>query len=145
MPIALIDTNCLIDITSPESAWHHWSCESLAWVADRMPIAINPIIYSELGAGFAKIEDIELAFPPNIFQRLDLPWEAAFLAGCCHRRYRSEGGRRERTLPDFLIGSHATVAGMTLLTRDSARYLHHFPKLTVLSPENLFQNLQPGI
>lgn len=143
MSCALIDTNCLIDLTLSESLWHAWSAEALTWVADRMPLAINPIIYSELGAGFAKIEDIEVAFPASDFRRLNLPWEAAFLAGTCHRHYRSRGGRRERTLPDFLIGAHAAVSGLTLLTRDSARYRHHFPKLNVLCPKSIFQELRP--
>lgn len=143
MPLAIIDTNCLVDVTLPESAWFRWSSEALAWVADRMTPAIDPIIYSELGAGFPDIESIETAYPPDDFRRLDLPWEAAFLAGVCHRRYRQDGGKRERTLPDFLVGAHAAVSGLALLTRDAARYRRHFPKLHILCPDNLLPELVP--
>jgi hypothetical protein len=41
---------------------------------------------------------------------------------------------RTRTLPDFLIGAHAAIAGMTLLTRDPRRYRTYFPKLKIIAP-----------
>ncbi len=121
MPGSLIDTNCLIDLIQPESAWYAWSAAALAGAVDAGAVAINPIIYGELGAGIATIESLEEAFPATIFARLDLPWDAAFLAGQSHRRYRHEGGIRERTLPDFFIGAHAIVSGLTLVTRGHPR------------------------
>lgn len=106
-------------------------------------MAINQIIYSELGAGMRSIEEIELAFPAESFDRLDLPWDAAFLAGQAHRMYRRDGGSRDRTLPDFLIGAHAAVAGLTLITRDPKRYRRHFPRLAMIAPDTHFPELAP--
>lgn len=48
--------------------------------------------------------------------------------------YRGRGGTRTGVLPDFLIGAHAAVAGVALLTRDVARYLAYFPTLTLIAP-----------
>ena len=67
-------------------------------------------------------------------ERLALPWEAAFLAGKVFIRYRARGGARTRPLPDFFIGAHAAVAGLTLLTRDARRYREYFPKLKLIAP-----------
>ena len=68
-------------------------------------------------------------------RRIALPWEAAFLAGKSFLRYRRRGGVRSSTLPDFYIGAHALVEGLTLLTRDSARYRTYFPRLPLVAPE----------
>ena len=61
-------------------------------------------------------------------------WEAAFLAGKCFAQYRRSGGTKRSPLPDFYIGAHAAVAGMTLLTRDARRYRKYFPKLRIVAP-----------
>jgi len=36
-------------------------------------------------------------------------------------------------LPDVYIGAHASVSGMTLLTRDAARYRMYFPRLRLIA------------
>jgi len=90
--------------------------------------------YAETAARFERIEDLEEAVPPDYFQRQALPWEAAFLAGRSFVVYRRRGGQRRPPLPDFYIGAHALVAGMTLLTRDPARYRTYFPKLRLIAP-----------
>lgn len=45
------------------------------------------------------------------------------------------GGDRTRPLPDFLIGAHAAVLGLRLLTRDQGRYRTCFPKLEIIAPQ----------
>jgi predicted nucleic acid-binding protein len=66
--------------------------------------------------------------------RLDMPWSAAFLAGKAFALYRSRGGVRSAPLPDFFIGAHASISGLTLLTRDATRYREYFPKLKLIAP-----------
>ncbi len=68
-------------------------------------------------------------------QEADFLFKVAFWAGRAHRLYREGGGWRERTLPDFLIGAHAMVAGHRLWTRDPARYRSCFPNLDIVPLE----------
>src|SRR4029077_8401837 len=75
------------------------------------------------------------ALPSDYFTRAPLPWEAAFLAAKAFKDYRRRGGVKRSPLPDFFIGAHAAVAGMTLLTRDPRRYRKHFPKLRRPCPQ----------
>ena len=44
------------------------------------------------------------------------------------------GGDRRSPLPDFYNRAHAAVRGMTLLTRDAARYRTCYPTLHLISP-----------
>jgi len=69
-----------------------------------------------------------------MFRRGALPWEAAFLAGKSFLAYRRRQGTKWAPLPDFYIGAHAAIEGMTLLTRDAARYRSYFPGLEVVAP-----------
>ena len=62
------------------------------------------------------------------------PTVAPFLAGKCFQAYRKRGGTRSAPLPNFYIGAHASVSGMTLLTRDASRYRTYFPKLRLIAP-----------
>lgn len=130
----LVDSNVLLDIVQEDAGWFDWSARQLAACAERSELVINPVIYSEVSIGFDTIESLETALPSAYIRREALPWEAAFLAGKCFLRYRRLGGVRRSPLPDFFIGAHAAVAGMTLLTRDGARYRTYFPKLALIAP-----------
>lgn len=117
-----------------DAEWGDWSADKLAECADESTLAINPIIYAEVSIRFERIEDLEETLPEAMVRRLPLPWEAAFLAGKCFVRYRRRRGARRSPLPDFYIGAHAAVGGLTLLTRDETRYRTYFPGLEMISP-----------
>jgi hypothetical protein len=124
----------MLDVVTEEADWVDWSAAALERAASSVRLFINPIIYAAVSIGFDRIEDLEAALPAEYFERRPLPWEAGFLAGKCFKRYRDRGGRRRLPLPDFYIGAHAALDGLTLLTRDSRRYRSYFPKLRIISP-----------
>jgi len=130
----LVDSNVLLDVITEDAEWFDWSAAALARAADTSPLVINPIVYAEVAARFARIEDLEEALPREYYERRALPWDAAFLAGQCFVKYRRRGGARRSPLPDFYIGAHAAVEGLTLLTRDAKRYRSYFPTLRVVAP-----------
>lgn len=130
----LLDSNVLLDILDPAQEWSRWSMEAVEDAGDQGPLVINPIVYAEVSIRFSRVEDVEETFPPDLFVRAPLPWEAAFLAGKCFLDYRSKGGAKRSPLPDFFIGAHAAVMGLRLLTRDGARYRSYFPTVTVIAP-----------
>ena len=49
-------------------------------------------------------------------------------------QYRRAGGVRSSPLPDFYIGAHAEAEGLTLVTRDAARYRTYFPQVKLIAP-----------
>lgn len=99
---------------------------AVARLAEERLLVINPIICAEVSIGFDRVEDLDEALPVNAFRREPLPYGASFLAGKAFLRYRRSGGSRAITLPDFFIGAHAAIAGLDLLTRDTA-LSHVFP------------------
>lgn len=130
----LVDSNVLLDVLEEDPVWYEWSARHLQQAADRSALVINPVVYAEVSIGFGRIEELETALPPELFERRPIPWEAAFLAGKCFVRYRQQGGARRSPLPDFFIGAHAAVEELTLLTRDAARYRTYFPSLHLIAP-----------
>ena len=132
--ITLVDSNVILDVATDDPNWGEWSAEALERAADETTLAINPLIFAEVSAGFATVEELEELVPADAFRRLELPYEAAFLAVKAFVAYRRRGGRRSAPLADFYIGAHAAVVGMQLLTRDARRYRTYFPRLTLVSP-----------
>ncbi|MBZ9675583.1 type II toxin-antitoxin system VapC family toxin [Mesorhizobium sp. ES1-1] len=131
----LIDTNILIDVWGPAGPLTGWSSSAIASCRCEGGLVLNTIVWSELAPLIRTEAALRKAADMLAMEREFLPWDAAFLAGVAHSRYRRAGGVRERTLPDFLIGAHASVAGHRLLTRDAARYRNYFPNLDIISPE----------
>ena len=130
----LVDTCVIVDVLARDPTWERWSADALERCAEEGPLAVNPIIWAELAVGFSAIEALEAALPAPDWLRLPLPWEAGFLAGHCFGRYRRNGGARPRPLPDFYIGAHAAVEGLTVVTRDVARYHTYFPGVALVAP-----------
>lgn len=134
MAATLVDTNVLLDYLDEDSEWSDWSAAMLTDAGENGMVAINPIIYAEVAVGYDDIADVETALPREYFVRAAIPWEAAFLAAKCFEKYRRRAGLKRSPLPDFFIGAHAAVTGMTLLTRDPRRYRTYFPKLKIIAP-----------
>jgi len=136
MTTVLVDSNVILDLTTADPDWYDWSTNALTRCADEAYLAINPIIYAEVSVAFDRIEDLEETLVPDFFRRLPLPYEAGFLAGKCYTMYRKRGGAKRSPLPDFYIGAHAAVSGLTLLTRDAGRYQSYFPTIDLVAPNS---------
>lgn len=130
----LVDANVLLDVFTADPQWADWSADQLERGL-KQGLAINAVIYAELSVGFQHESDLEGALALADLKRLAVPYSAAFLAGQAFVKYRRKGGLRRSPLPDFIIGAHAKVDGMTLLTRDAARYRTYFPGLKLIAPE----------
>lgn len=129
----LVDTSVLLDILTEDPEWYSWSSAQLTACAAVAPIYLNTIVYAEASVAFPD-EDAFLAALPAWLEYADLPRAAAFLAGKAFLAYRRAGGQRPSPLPDFFIGAHALVQGLTLITRNGKDFLRRFSGLKVLAP-----------
>ena len=129
----LVDTNILFDILLEDSEWFEWSNSQLAEREGRL--AVNQLILAEVSIQFGSEEELEAALPEHLLRRIELPWNAAFVAGRRFWQYRSRGGPRTIPLPDFYIGAHALVSGFALLTRDADFFRTNFPDVQLICPK----------
>jgi len=132
--VTLVDSNVLFDFLTEDDEWFDWSSAMLEQASNRGTVAINQVVYAEVSVRYSTIEDLDKQLAVDYFARVSIPWEAAFLAGKAFDRYKRQGGTRRSPLPDFFIGAHAAITGMTLLTRDARRYRAYFPKLKIIAP-----------
>lgn len=131
----LVDSNVFIDVWTRDPSWGNWSVTALRKSAEQEPVGINPIIYAELCLGFENESQLAQTLDDAGIRNLTLPFRAAWPAARAFQTYRNRGGARTAPLPDFFIGAHALVEGLTLLTRDAARYRTYFPSVRLIAPD----------
>ncbi len=96
------------------------------------PLIISDIAYAEVSVGYARVEDVDAVLAAIGIEVHAIPRAGLFLAGKVFRAYRARGGTCTGVLPDFLIGAHASAAGLPLLTCDVGRYRTYFPAITLI-------------
>ena len=130
--MTLVDTSVLLDVLVAGAAHGDASERRLLDAQRAGRVTINLVIAGEL----APLFDREAALWETLAEaQVDLvpyPRAAIHRAGQAFLRYRRRGGRRDRILPDFLIGAHAEAEGARLLTRDRGFYRDYFPKLRLV-------------
>jgi predicted nucleic acid-binding protein len=132
--VTLIDSCALLDVLTNDATWGEWSAQAITAAETEGELVINPLIYAEVSAGYAQVEEVDAALPAAIFRREPLPYEAGFLAAKAFVAYRKRGGAKTAPAPDFYIGAHAAVARYRVITRDAARFRTSFPSLELIAP-----------
>jgi len=132
--VTLVDTNVLLDLVTDDPKWSDWSIAQLEAASIEGPLLINDVIYAELAIRYERIETLEAFVEEAGLDMRPIPKPALFLAGKVFTQYRKAGGTRTGVLPDFVIGAHAAVQQLPLLTRDVGRYRRYFPSLKLIAP-----------
>lgn len=154
-----VDTNILLDLVNGDPAFGEVSSSALYDAIAAGVVAICPIVYAELSVAFLPDTDgldrflrqlnIRVdAFTHDALQRAATAW-AAYLqkrgtrVQCprCGEQFTATCPAcaqtvtwRQRVMPDFLVGAHATLQADRLLTRDPRRYGTYFPELRLDPP-----------
>jgi predicted nucleic acid-binding protein len=132
--ITAIDTNILLDVLVPNEEFFDCSSDALQDAASEGSLVISDIVYAELCIHFDRHGDCDDFLESNAIRVQSLARDSHFLASRAWRVYRSQGGKRTRILPDFLIGAHAQKQANRLLSRDRGFYRNLFPSLDLCDP-----------
>jgi predicted nucleic acid-binding protein len=128
----LVDSSVVLDIFTRDPSFYRKSLIALiAWGTTHETV-VNDIVYTEVSVGFQRIETLEEALAGAGFGLRPIPKAALFLAGKAFASYRQRGGTRTSVLPDFIIGAHAAVEGLPLLTRDAKRVREAYPSVEIV-------------
>ena len=128
----LVDSNVVIDLLQ-NSQWADWAVARFEERPNET-FAVNQLIYSESSLTFLHSYELDTQLDNVGIVRLELPWEAGFLAARAFVQYRRWRGKTSSPMPGFYIGAHAVVSGLTLLTRDAKLYRTYFPDAQIIAP-----------
>lgn len=133
--ITAIDTNVLLDVFGADPTFGLRSKEVVRSCIDEGTLVACEVVWAEISSFFPS-QDSALAAMRRIgveFSPLTL--ESALSASKAWKSYKVRGGKRQRVVPDFLIGAHAFHQADRLLTRDRGFYRAYFTGLRLLGPE----------
>lgn len=128
-----VDSSVLIDVLG-ESTRTAAAADALRDALHQGPVVMCDVVLAEVCTALKHgsetlqfLEDAGLVYLPT-------ESKAALRAGEMQRRYRQRGGRRERTIPDFLVGAHALLQCDALITFDAGFFRDYFKGLKVIVP-----------
>ena len=92
------------------------------------------ILVAELGRYFSSEQDLREFLQACQIDHDPSTMDSALEAARIMRGYAKNKGPRERTAPDFLIGTHAFKQADALLTTDAGFFRRYFEGLRVVAP-----------
>ncbi len=132
--ITAVDTSVLIDVFGADARFGQASANALRLCLNEGALVACGVVWAETRAAFPGDGEFERAVRALRIDFSAASQAAATLAGRTWKKYRAAGGKRERVMPDFLIGAHAATQCDRLLTRDRGYYKKYYSGLVVLDP-----------
>lgn len=132
--ITAVDTSVLLDVLGGAEPHGRASLEALLRCLDQGALVACEIVWAETAGWFDTQEGMQSALDRLGVRFLPTTAEAAAAAGAAWRTYRAGGGPRQRLVPDFLVGAHASHQADRLLTRDRGFFRRYFESLVIVDP-----------
>lgn len=128
-----IDSSVLIDLLG-EDRMADAAEAALRAALEHGAVAVCDVVVAEVCSSFGNggavmqvIEEMGISYSAVTRQ-------AAVRAGEMQKTYRERGGRRERSVPDFIVGAHALLQCTGLITRDDGFFRDYFKGLKIIVP-----------
>lgn len=135
--ITAVDTSVLLDVFGGDATHGRPSGRVLRQCRNEGRLIACAVVWAEVTAAFPAAKSAADALDRLGVDMWPMDHTSAMSAGEMWRRYRRQGGSRERGIADFLIGAHAAVHAERLLTRDRGFHRQYFTDLVILDPSEL--------
>jgi predicted nucleic acid-binding protein len=130
-----VDSIVLIDLFQQEPDWAPRSATAIDRAIHSGRLVACDVVWAEVAGRFDSEDVLAAAMAELGVEFEGITLAAATKAGRLWRNYRKSGGvRRDRIVPDFLVGAHALESADALLTRDRGFYRRYFKGLRVIEP-----------
>ncbi|HUG23289.1 type II toxin-antitoxin system VapC family toxin [Piscinibacter sp.] len=128
-----VDSSVIVELLS--DAEHADAAESaLREALARGPVVVCDVVVAEICSSLRDGDQAMQALEDMGIRFSLVEQKSALRAGEMQRRYRSRGGGRQRTVPDFIVGAHALLQCNALITRDATFFRDYFKGLKVIVP-----------
>lgn len=129
-----IDSSVLVDLLS-DSERADLAEAALRDALSLGPVVVCDVVVSEICSSLQNGDQAMQALEEMGISYSPVEQKAAIRAGEMQRRYRSRGGHRQRTVPDFIVGAHALLQCNALITHDDGFFRDYFKGLKVITPK----------
>ncbi len=122
-----VDTCVLLDILLPDPVHGVLSKEVIKKAAKDGKLVVCPIVYAELSPQFKTQVSLDTFLKETGIEVLSFTREVLWKGGKAWKKYILRGGKRkDRIIPDFLIGAFSSVKTEAIITRDRDFYRKYF-------------------
>ena len=130
-----VDSMVLIDLFQQEPRWAPRAATAIDHAIRSGRLVACDVVWAEVAGRFASADVLAGAMTELSVEFEGMTQTAATNAGRLWRDFRRRGGRRrDRIVPDFLVGAHALERADALLTRDRGFYRRYFKSLNIIEP-----------
>ena len=128
-----IDSSVLIELLTGEGDADTAEL-ALREALSRGPVVVCDVVIAEVCSSLQDGDRAMQAFEEMGIAFSTVEEKSAVRAGEMQRRYRTRGGGRARTVPDFIVGAHALLQCNGLISRDAGFFRDYFKGLKVIVP-----------